>query len=76
LLPILEHILRELEKGGLRGAASSFVPNKLLLNGAGEFAIGGPEGDNGLSGKKLVIDHYGPGVPIGGGALPARIHTR
>jgi S-adenosylmethionine synthetase len=72
LLPILEHILRELEKGGLRGVASSFAPDKLLLNGAGEFAIGGPEGDNGLSGKKLVIDHYGPGVPIGGGALAGK----
>ena len=72
LLPILEHILRELEKGGLRGAASSFAPDKLLLNGAGEFAIGGPEGDNGLSGKKLVIDHYGPGLPIGGGALSGK----
>jgi S-adenosylmethionine synthetase len=69
LLPILEHILSELEKGGLGGVASSFAPDKLLLNGAGEFAVGGPEGDNGLSGKKLVIDHYGPGVPIGGGAL-------
>ena len=44
-------------------------PGKLILNGAGEFATGGPEGDNGLSGKKLVIDHYGPSVPIGGGAL-------
>ncbi len=43
-----------------------------ILNGAGEFAIGGPEGDNGLSGKKLVIDHYGPGVPIGGGALAGK----
>ena len=52
--------------------ASSFAPDKLLLNGAGEFAIGGPEGDNGLSGKKLVIDHYGPGVPIGGGALSGK----
>jgi hypothetical protein len=31
-----------------------------------------PEGDNGLSGKKLVIDHYGPGVPIGGGALSGK----
>ena len=72
LLPILEHILSELEKGGLRGVASSFAPDKLLLNGAGEFAVGGPEGDNGLSGKKLVIDHYGPGVPIGGGALAGK----
>jgi S-adenosylmethionine synthetase len=59
----------ELEKGGLQGVASSFAPDRLVLNGAGEFAIGGPVGDNGLSGKKLVIDHYGPGVPIGGGAL-------
>ena len=66
------HILSELEKGGLRGVASSFAPDKLLLNGAGEFAVGGPEGDNGLSGKKLVIDHYGPGVPIGGGALAGK----
>lgn len=31
--------------------------------------MGGPEGDNGQSGKKLVADAYGPRVPIGGGAL-------
>ncbi|HET9605968.1 MAG TPA: methionine adenosyltransferase domain-containing protein [Nitrospira sp.] len=69
LLPVLKHILRELENRGLQGAASTFAVDRLVLNGAGEFAIGGPFGDNGLSGKKLVIDHYGPGVPIGGGAL-------
>ena len=72
LLPLLEQILRDLEAGGLEGAASTFTSDKLLLNAAGEFAIGGPEGDNGLSGKKLVIDHYGPGVPIGGGALSGK----
>ena len=72
LLPLLEQILRDLEAGGLEGAASTFTSDKLILNGAGEFAIGGPEGDNGLSGKKLVIDHYGPGVPIGGGALSGK----
>ena len=38
------------------------------MNGAGAFEVGGPEGDNGLSGKKLVVDAYGPRVPIGGGA--------
>jgi S-adenosylmethionine synthetase len=32
------------------------------------FIAGGPNGDNGLSGKKLVVDAYGPTVPIGGGA--------
>ena len=72
LLPILGHILKELEAGGLEGAGSTFTSEKLILNGAGEFVIGGPEGDNGLSGKKLVIDHYGPGVPIGGGALAGK----
>ena len=72
LLPLLEQILKDLEAGGLVGAAATFTPDKLILNGAGEFAIGGPEGDNGLSGKKLVIDHYGPGVPIGGGALAGK----
>jgi S-adenosylmethionine synthetase len=71
-LPILEQILRDLEAEGLEGAASTFSAEKLVLNGAGEFAIGGPHGDNGLSGKKLVIDHYGPGVPIGGGALAGK----
>lgn len=40
----------------------------LELNGAGEFTCSGPMGDNGLSGKKLVVDAYGPTVPIGGGA--------
>jgi S-adenosylmethionine synthetase len=41
----------------------------LRLNGIGDFTCGGPRGDNGLSGKKLVVDHYGPQVPIGGGAI-------
>lgn len=40
-----------------------------LINGAGAFEIGGPSGDNGLSGKKLVADAYGTSVPIGGGAV-------
>jgi S-adenosylmethionine synthetase len=72
LLPHLLGILGEFEGAGLAGVLSSFHPRKLVLNGAGEFAIGGPEGDNGLSGKKLVVDHYGPLVPIGGGALSGK----
>ena len=43
--------------------------DKLYVNGAGDFIQGGPEGDNGLSGKKLCIDYYGPSIPIGGGAI-------
>ena len=47
---------------------SATLPVELTVNGAGAFEVGGPEGDNGLSGKKLVMDAYGPRVAIGGGA--------
>jgi len=45
---------------------------QLQLNDAGDFVEGGPHGDNGLSGKKLVCDFYGPRVPIGGGAMSGK----
>lgn len=47
-------------------------PAEVAVNGAGDFAVGGPRADNGLSGKKLVADAYGPRVPIGGGALSGK----
>ena len=47
-------------------------PREFVVNGSGTFSIGGPEGDNGLSGKKLLLDHYGPRVPIGGTALSGK----
>jgi S-adenosylmethionine synthetase len=62
----LEDTLNRLSKG--LPALSATVPDQLTVNGAGAFEVGGPEGDNGLSGKKLVMDAYGPRVPIGGGA--------
>ena len=70
LIPIVGGLLKTLEGEGLENVARGFDPRRhLVLNGAGDFVVGGPRGDNGLSGKKLVVDHYGPGVPIGGGAL-------
>jgi S-adenosylmethionine synthetase len=39
-----------------------------LVNGAGAFELGGPLGDNGSTGKKLVVEAYGASIPIGGGA--------
>jgi S-adenosylmethionine synthetase len=45
---------------------------ELVINACGDFVVGGPQGDNGLSGKKLVVDFYGPRVPIGGGALSGK----
>ncbi len=67
--------VRELLASELRAAGQALpgldpsVPDDFHVNGAGNFEVGGPEGDNGLSGKKLVADAYGPRVPIGGGAL-------
>lgn len=45
---------------------------ELIINGVGNFIEGGPHGDNGLSGKKLVVDFYGPRVQIGGGAMSGK----
>ena len=53
----------------LPGLADSWGLDVLRVNGAGDFSCGGPRGDNGLSGKKLAVDLYGPQVPLGGGAL-------
>ena len=66
--PVVREALAELEARGLRGIAD-LAPERFVLNGAGDFIQGGPEGDNGLSGKKLAVDFYGPEVPIGGGAI-------
>ena len=59
---------------GLRSVPGLAVPDSVdpswcTINGAGGFLLPGPQGDGGLSGKKLVVDLYGPRVPIGGGAL-------
>jgi S-adenosylmethionine synthetase len=67
VVPVIEHACRELD-GAVPGVGR-FEAGHLHLNGAGDFARGGPHGDNGLSGKKLVVDGAGPGVPIGGGAF-------
>ena len=42
---------------------------KLLINPNGPLVEAGPYSDNGQTGRKLVMDHYGPRIPIGGGAL-------
>ena len=68
VLPVVRNALAELEARGLAGI-SDLPLEDFVLNGMGDFIVGGPEGDNGLSGKKLAVDFYGPEVPIGGGAI-------
>jgi S-adenosylmethionine synthetase len=61
-------LLRRIAEEAVETACAGRPTPGIELNGAGMFVCGGPNGDNGLSGKKLVVDAYGPGVPIGGGA--------
>lgn len=42
---------------------------RVLINPNGPLLNGGSDGDNGQTGRKLVMDHYGPRIPLGGGAL-------
>jgi len=52
--------------------ASRFEEIELLVNPNGPLLNGGSNGDNGQTGRKLVMDYYGPRVPIGGGALSGK----
>jgi len=46
------------------------------VNPTGRFVIGGPDGDTGLTGRKIIVDTYGGSSPMGGGAFPARTRPR
>lgn len=52
------------------------APPRLVINGTGIFTVGGPHGDAGVVGRKIVIDAYGPGIPVGGGAYSGKDPTK
>jgi len=47
-----------------------------LINPAGEWEMGGFDADSGLSGRKIVIDNYGPEIGIGGGSFSGKDYTK
>lgn len=49
---------------------------KYIINPAGQWNIGGFDADTGLSGRKIVIDNYGPNVGIGGGSFSGKDYTK
>ncbi len=49
---------------------------KLLINPTGRFVIGGPHGDSGLTGRKIIVDTYGGMCPHGGGAFSGKDPTK
>ena len=61
------------------------IPNDLLtdlkdkeiyINPTGQFIIGGPDGDTGLTGRKIIVDTYGGAAPHGGGAFSGKDPTK
>jgi len=49
---------------------------KYLINPTGRFRIGGPAGDTGLTGRKIIVDTYGGIIPHGGGAFSGKDYTK
>ena len=71
--------LREL----IRGVISDVLPSgwmpadeNLYVNPTGQFIIGGPDGDAGLTGRKIIVDTYGGAAPHGGGAFSGKDPTK
>ncbi len=66
---VVEHVLREVAQDGIKLDTEGY---RLLVNPTGRFEIGGPTGDAGLTGRKIIIDTYGGMARHGGGAFSGK----
>jgi S-adenosylmethionine synthetase len=66
---VVDHVLAELAQGGLEIDTDGY---RLLVNPTGRFEIGGPMGDAGLTGRKIIVDTYGGMARHGGGAFSGK----
>jgi len=64
---VIEEIIKPCFPDGLITANTKF-----LVNPTGRFVIGGPQGDAGLTGRKIIVDTYGGACPHGGGAFSGK----
>src|SRR6202789_3793885 len=64
------HVLKILPEGWMCDE------NQFYVNPTGRFAIGGPDGDCGLTGRKIIVDTYGGAAPHGGGAFSGKDPTK
>lgn len=68
---MIEHVVRAVIP------AEYLTPEtKYFINPSGRFVIGGPHGDTGLTGRKIIVDTYGGAVPHGGGAFSGKDPTK
>ena len=68
---IREFVIQEVVKPILKDWIKDVEP-KYLINPSGSFTIGGPYGDTGLTGRKIIVDTYGGSAPHGGGAFSGK----
>ncbi|MGX1673406.1 methionine adenosyltransferase [Streptomyces sp. NPDC055400] len=66
---VVEHVLARLAEDGIKLETDEY---RLLVNPTGRFEIGGPMGDAGLTGRKIIIDTYGGMARHGGGAFSGK----
>lgn len=67
---VREHVLAVLPEGWMCDE------DKFYVNPTGNFVIGGPDGDAGLTGRKIIVDTYGGAAPHGGGAFSGKDPTK
>lgn len=67
---IYPYVVKSLPKGWID------EKTKFLVNPTGKFVIGGPDGDAGLTGRKIIVDTYGGAAPHGGGAFSGKDPTK
>src|SRR4051812_44734443 len=65
---LLAHVLRPV----VREAGFDVSDNNVLINPTGRFVVGGPQGDAGLTGRKIIVDTYGGMARHGGGAFSGK----
>jgi len=71
----IRDLVREVVKAEL---PQGWMPDdsQLFVNPTGQFIIGGPDGDSGLTGRKIIVDTYGGAAPHGGGAFSGKDPTK
>ena len=55
---------------------NNLTEEEIYINPTGNFVIGGPDGDSGLTGRKIIVDTYGGAAPHGGGAFSGKDPTK
>ena len=65
-----------IEKSIPKELLSNLSEKEIYVNPTGNFVIGGPDGDSGLTGRKIIVDTYGGAAPHGGGAFSGKDPTK